>query len=58
MLMHEGRIAAIGVPEDVITPEHLRTVYGAEVRVERICVGGVWRTVCIPLLREARAAGG
>jgi iron complex transport system ATP-binding protein len=30
ILMHEGSIHSIGVPEDVITEENLRTVYGVE----------------------------
>jgi len=35
VLVHEGRIAAMGAPADVLTPAALRAVYGAEVEVRR-----------------------
>lgn len=35
ILMDEGRIAADGLPGEVLTPENLRAVYGIEARIDR-----------------------
>ncbi|MHC1573522.1 MAG: ABC transporter ATP-binding protein, partial [Candidatus Syntropharchaeales archaeon] len=32
-MMHGGKIAAVGTPEDVLTVENIRSVYGVEVAV-------------------------
>ncbi len=42
-LLHAGRLLALGSPEAVITPEHLRTLYGVEVEIVRIAD----RTLCL-----------
>jgi len=44
-LLDEGRLVALGRPDEVLTPEHLRTVYGVSVAVERLSRG---QTVCAP----------
>ena len=35
ILLHQGKVLAAGVPEDVITPENVRLVYGVEIVVGR-----------------------
>ena len=35
--LKDGTVAAVGTPQEVITAENLRTLYGAEVRVESLC---------------------
>lgn len=54
LLIRDGRIAAEGEPEAVLTPERLRAVYGVEVCVSRI--PGLDRPVCAPKLEAAAAA--
>src|SRR5262249_27667754 len=44
-LLHEGRLVAHGRPDQVLTPERLRAVYGVAVTVERLSLG---QTVCAP----------
>ncbi len=44
-LLDEGRLVAVGKPDDVLTPERLRAVYGVTVAVERLSRG---QTVCAP----------
>jgi iron complex transport system ATP-binding protein len=33
VLLHDGRVAGLGSPEEVLTADRLRQVYGAEVEV-------------------------
>jgi iron complex transport system ATP-binding protein len=48
-LLHEGRLARLGPPEQVITRESLREVYGVEVTVtEVIRADGRMARVCVP----------
>src|SRR5437879_379722 len=35
VLLHEGRVFQTGAPEHVVTPDHIRTVYGCEVIIDR-----------------------
>jgi iron complex transport system ATP-binding protein len=50
-LLHEGRLARIGAPDEVITPESLRAVYGVEVTVlEVVRADGRATRVCVPAL--------
>src|SRR2546428_713116 len=35
VLLHEGRVYQSGAPEQVVTPEHIRTVYGCDVIIDR-----------------------
>jgi iron complex transport system ATP-binding protein len=44
-LLDAGRLVALGRPEEVLTPERLRAVYGVTVAVERLPQG---QTVCAP----------
>ena len=50
-LLHQGRLARLGPPDEVITRESLREVYGVEVTVMEVAgaEGGVAR-VCVPAL--------
>jgi iron complex transport system ATP-binding protein len=45
VLLAAGRVAAVGAPEDVITEENLRTVYGVEAAVDRCPETGSVRVV-------------
>jgi iron complex transport system ATP-binding protein len=47
-LLHGGRLLALGSPEDVVVPEHLRTVYGVEVTVASVANAHGPRRVCLP----------
>jgi iron complex transport system ATP-binding protein len=50
-MLHDGRLAALGIPHEVITPERLRAVYGFAVNVVAVDTGdGARRTVCVPTL--------
>ena len=44
-LIREGAIVASGSPDDVLTADRLRDVYGVEVTIERLPDG---RTICAP----------
>jgi iron complex transport system ATP-binding protein len=44
-LLDGGRLVAQGAPDEVLTPERLRTVYGVPVAIERLARG---QTVCVP----------
>jgi iron complex transport system ATP-binding protein len=60
-LLHRGRLAALGPPADVITPEHLAAAYGVSVAIVPIEQDGQVRTVCLPSLDrrvERRAQAG
>ncbi|OLB60341.1 MAG: hypothetical protein AUH96_13310 [Nitrospirae bacterium 13_2_20CM_2_61_4] len=35
VLLHEGRVYQAGAPEQVVTPDHIRTVYGCDVIIDR-----------------------
>jgi iron complex transport system ATP-binding protein len=48
-MLHQGRLVQLGSPGDVITYETLRRIYGVEVVVAPIKVGGGSRSVCVPL---------
>jgi iron complex transport system ATP-binding protein len=55
-MLHEGRLARLGAPAATVTPESLREIYGVEVAVVQVGVGGgVQRQVCVP---RGPAAGG
>ncbi len=47
-MLHDGRLLAIGAPDDAITPRHLGMVYGVEVEV--VTLAGSGRRVCLPSL--------
>ena len=50
LMMREGRVAAFGTPEAVITPENLERVYGIEMDVVTVTDRyGARRTICLPL---------
>jgi iron complex transport system ATP-binding protein len=48
-MLHQGRLVQLGSPEEVITSETLRRIYGVEVVVTPIQVGAGSRSVCVPL---------
>jgi iron complex transport system ATP-binding protein len=48
-MLHEGRLAQLGAPDEVITAESLKQIYGVDVVVTRVPMeGGRERRVCIP----------
>ena len=48
-MLHDGRLARLGVPDEVITAESLKQIYGVNVVVTRVPLeGGGERRVCIP----------
>ena len=52
LLMREGRAAAFGPPEEVVTPQSLEAVYGVEMDVASVRDRyGAARTVCLPVRR-------
>ncbi len=53
-LLHEGRLARLGAPEEVITRESLHAVYGVEVTVLEIArADGRVTRVCVPAVRAS-----
>lgn len=56
-MLHEGKLARIGRPEETITAASLRELYGVSVEIARIETGsGARRTACIPLLQRESGA--
>jgi len=52
-MLHEGRLARTGTPEDAITAASLRELYGVSVEVTQVeTEAGGRRTACIPLLER------
>ncbi|MCW5604389.1 MAG: ABC transporter ATP-binding protein, partial [Burkholderiales bacterium] len=49
-MLHAGRLSRLGPPDEVISSESLREIYGVEVDVARVTTGGDSRRVCIPML--------
>ena len=54
-LLGDGRLIAVGRPEDTITPHHLRLLYGVDVSVVVLPDSG--RRVCVPPLGDAAEEG-
>lgn len=54
-LLHGGRIARLGTPEEVVTAESLRETYGVEVDVLALPGAGGGRSVCVPRLPRPAA---
>ena len=54
VLLHEGRVYWAGAPEQVVTPDHIRTVYGCDVIIDRHPEAGTPR-VTLPQTAEQRA---
>ncbi len=49
-MLHQGQLAACGVPEAEITAQRLRQIYGVEVTVAAVDLNGAGqRNVCLPL---------
>lgn len=49
-LLHQGRLAHLGAPDEVITSESLKQIYGVDVAVTRVpMASGAERRVCIPI---------
>lgn len=50
-MLHEGKLARLGAPDDVITSESLKQIYGVDVVVTRVPLEeGGERRVCIPVV--------
>ena len=49
-ILNNGRIAAIGSPDEVITEENMKTTYGVDVQIVDL-PDGVARKACFPHLR-------
>jgi len=48
-MLHQGRLARLGTPDEAITPESLKQIYEVDVAVTRVPMqGGGERRVCIP----------
>jgi iron complex transport system ATP-binding protein len=48
-MLHAGHLACMGAPDEVITAESLKQIYGVDVAVTRVPLeGGRERRVCIP----------
>ena len=48
-MLHQGRLARLGTPDEAITPESLKQIYDVDVAVTRVPMqGGGERRVCIP----------
>jgi len=53
VVLHEGVILQDGAPDQVITPETMRTIYNTEVRIDRVDLGGgKTGSACIPIVQE------
>lgn len=55
-LLHDGRLAEMGPPEEVITAPTLRRVYGVDVAVQPVAAAGVATRVCVPLMQRPPAS--
>ena len=53
-LLHEGRLARLGPPADVITPATLARTYGVEVEIVTVTRDGGPVRVCLPSLAMSR----
>jgi iron complex transport system ATP-binding protein len=52
-ILHQGRLAHLGSPAEVITPENLRSIYGVHVQVHSVEGANDEVTrVCVPSLRK------
>jgi len=51
-LMHKGHMIALGMPEETVTPAHLKTIYGVEVVIATLPETG--RRICAPALSMGR----
>src|SRR5262245_1921402 len=47
-ILHQGRLPHVGAPQDVITSDHLRTIYGVEVEIAEIESSGEKHSICLP----------
>ena len=53
-ILHKGRLAYLGPPQEVITSENLRAIYGVDVEVRSVERGNgdtLW--VCVPSLAQS-----
>jgi iron complex transport system ATP-binding protein len=56
-ILHRGRLAYAGPPEDVITAAVLRAVYGVEVEIVEVeSAVGDRHLICLPSFAKARSA--
>lgn len=53
IVFYKGKVLHDGAPDEVITPETMKTIYGTEVRIDRMDIGdGKIGFACIPISRE------
>jgi iron complex transport system ATP-binding protein len=57
-LVHRGSVTHIGPPEPGLSAEVLRDLYGIDVEISTIQVGGKSRRVCIPAVAQHAISGG
>ncbi|MHB2265992.1 ABC transporter ATP-binding protein [Aliihoeflea sp. PC F10.4] len=53
-LMKAGRVIAVGTPDETVTPDALRAIYGVEVAIDYMAEAG--RNVCAPKLNRHEGA--
>lgn len=52
-MLHEGRLAHLGAPDEVITSASLKQIYGVDVVVTCVALpGGAERAICIPAVAD------
>lgn len=51
-IMQRGRFVAIGSPDEVVTEENLRDIYGVDIQIADFDCGGFSRKVCVPVGRS------
>ncbi len=53
IVLHKGEILHDGPPEEVITPETMRTIYNTDVRIDRVSLGeGRTGCACVPIVQK------
>ena len=52
-MLHDGHLVRLGAPDEVITADSLKQIYGVDVIVTRVALpGGAERAVCIPTVAD------
>ncbi len=57
-LVHRGMVTHIGPPEPGLNAEVLRELYGIDVQISTLQIGGKSRRVCIPAVTQRAISGG
>ena len=57
-MLHQGRLARLGMPDDVVTAESLKEIYGVDVEVALVPADdGTERRVCLPAMGNGTRTG-